>query len=60
MKVKVIDNDGKETIYNKTKDMVTALNVLPQNVSKYVISTEKHGACRRGRYRGFKFIQIKD
>jgi len=58
MKVKVIDTEGKEIIYDKTKDMVSALDVLPQNVSKYVISTELHGACRRGRYRGYKFIKI--
>ena len=58
MKIKVIDTDGKETIYDKTMDMVTALDIRPQNCSKYVISTTKHGECRRGRYRGYMFIKM--
>lgn len=60
MKVKVIDNNGKETVYDTTMDMSRALDVLPQNVSKYVISTDLHGECRRGRFRGYKFLNISE
>ena len=58
MKLKVITNKGTTILFNRTKDAAEQLDIHYQNISKYVISTTNLGECKRGRYKGWKFIKL--
>ena len=58
MKLKVITNKGITILYKRIKDAAEQLDIHHQNISKYVISTSNLGECKRGRYKGWKFIKL--